>query len=280
MKEISAKEVTDTVERLFIEANVHLGQDVVDALESALRTEESPEGREVLSQLLENASIAKREGIPICQDTGMAVVFVEMGQDVHLVGGSLEEAINEGVRRGYKKGNLRKSVCHPLKRTNTGDNTPAFVHLEVVPGEHIRIVAMPKGGGGENMSQVAMLTPAVGREGIIDFVLNVVREAGPNPCPPVILGIGIGGTFDKAALLSKKALLRPVGSLHRDEEVAALEREILSRVNDLGIGPQGYGGRTTALAAHVEIMPCHIASIPVAVNVQCHASRHREAVLS
>lgn len=279
MREIHVQQVTEAVSRLFVEANTFLGEDVLSALRRAREHEESPAAREVLGELLENATIARQEEVPMCQDTGLAVVFVELGQEVRIEGGYLYDAIQEGVRRGYREGYLRKSACHPFTRANTGDNTPAIIHMDLVPGDRMRIVAVPKGGGSENMSRVVMLTPAVGKKGVVDFVIERVKESGSNPCPPIIIGVGIGGTFEKAAILAKKALLRPLGSVHPDQEVAALEGEILQRVNDLGIGPQGYGGRTTALGVHVEMMPCHIASLPVAVNIQCHAARHKEAVL-
>jgi len=279
MREVHVKEVKELVRRLFVEANLYLGEDVLEALRRALQQEESPVGREVLEELLENAEVARRERLPICQDTGLAVVFVELGQEVRMVGGDLYEAINQGVRRAYKEGYLRKSVCHPFSRKNTGDNTPAVVHLEVVPGDEVRIIAAPKGGGSENMSRVVMLTPAAGKEGVVRYVVERVRESGANPCPPIVVGVGIGGTLEQAALIAKKSLLRPLGEHHPDPEVAALEEEILRRVNALGIGPQGYGGKITALAVHVEMVPCHIASLPVAVNIQCHAHRHKEGVI-
>lgn len=279
MREIHVDQVAQVVSRLFMEANTDLGQDVVDALERARQTDESETAREVLAELLENARIAREEKVPMCQDTGLAVVFVELGQEVHLVGGHLNEAIQEGVRRGYREGYLRKSACHPFTRVNTGDNTPAVIHLDLVPGDRLRILAVPKGGGSENMSRVTMLTPAVGKAGVMDYVVDRVRQSGSNPCPPVIVGVGIGGTLEKAAILAKRALLRPLGSTNPDPELDRMEKELLSRINDLGIGPQGYGGRTTALGVFVEMVPCHIASLPVAVNIQCHASRHKEAVL-
>lgn len=279
MREISAEKVAEVVSRLFMEANTDLGEDVLKALEQARQKEESPTAREVLGELLENAQIAKQEKVPMCQDTGLAVVFVELGQDVHVTGGYLYEAIQEGVRRGYKEGYLRKSACHPFSRVNTGDNTPAIIHLDLVPGDRLKLLAVPKGGGSENMSRVMMLTPSVGKAGIMDYVVERVRESSSNPCPPVIVGVGIGGTFEKAAILSKKALLRPLGSSNPDPELNQMEVELLRRINDLGIGPQGYGGRTTALAVFIEMVPCHIASLPVAVNLQCHASRHKEAVI-
>jgi len=279
MREIGFEKIVETVSRLFIEANTELGEDVLDAIRKAKDMEESPTGKEVLAELLENARIAKEEQVPMCQDTGLAVVFVEMGQDVHIVGGHLYEAIQEGVRRGYRDGYLRKSACHPFTRANTGDNTPAIIHMELVPGDRLKIIAMPKGGGSENMSAVAMLTPSVGKPGIMDYVVKRVKEAGSNPCPPVIVGVGIGGTLEKAAILAKRALLRRLGSSNSDPELDQMERELLERINDLGIGPQGYGGRITALGVFIEMMPCHIASLPVAVNIQCHAARHKEAVL-
>jgi fumarate hydratase subunit alpha len=279
MREIGFEKIVETVSRLFIEANTELGEDVLDAIRKAKDMEESPTGKEVLAELLENARIAKEEQVPMCQDTGLAVVFVEMGQDVHIVGGHLYEAIQEGVRRGYRDGYLRKSACHPFTRANTGDNTPAIIHMELVPGDRLKIIAMPKGGGSENMSAVAMLTPSVGKPGIMDYVVKRVKEAGSNPCPPVIVGVGIGGTLEKAAILAKRALLRRLGSSNPDPELDQMERELLERINDLGIGPQGYGGRITALGVFIEMMPCHIASLPVAVNIQCHAARHKEAVL-
>lgn len=279
MREVSAAEITQAVKGLFIDANINLGEDVLTAFRKALETEESPTGKEVLHELMENARIAKEEGVAICQDTGLAVVFVELGQDCHVAGGDLVEAINQGVRQGYQEGYLRKSACHCFTRKNTGDNTPAIIHLEIVPGDRIKIIAAPKGGGSENMSCVMMLTPSVGLTGVKDFIVQRVKEAGANPCPPVIVGVGLGGTFEQAALIAKKALLRPIGSTNPDAEAAAIEKDLLQRINKLGIGPQGYGGRTTALAVHVAIIPCHIASLPVAVNIQCHAHRHKEAVI-
>lgn len=278
MRDVPVQAITETVRRLCVEANTRLGDDVVRAFERFRDTEESPTGRDVLEQLLENARIARDEGLPLCQDTGFAVVFVDLGQDVHLVGGDLYEAVNEGVRRGYEEGYLRKSiVADPLRRKNTGDNTPAVVHVRVVPGDRVRITFAPKGGGSENMSGIAMLKPADGVEGVKRFVVERVREAGPNPCPPTIVGVGIGGTFEVAALLAKRALLRPVGEPNPDPFYADLERELLGRINALGIGPAGLGGTTTSLAVHIEAHPCHIASLPVAVNIQCHSARHKEA---
>jgi fumarate hydratase subunit alpha len=262
-----------------MEANTDLGEDVLQAFDRALGKEESPLGVEILKELKENARIAREERVPICQDTGFAVVFLELGQDVHLVGGDLREAILEGVRQGYREGYLRKSICHPFTRANTGDNTPAIIHTEIVPGEKIKITVAPKGGGSENMSRVVMLTPSDGVEGIKRFVVQRVKESGSNPCPPTIVGVGIGGTFEQAALLAKKSLLRPLGSRNSDPELDKLESEILNEINRLGIGPQGLGGRTTSLAVQILMMPCHIASFPLAVNIQCHAQRHKEAII-
>ena len=281
MRDINVKEVTKTVSRLFQEACYYLPEDVVTALKQAREAEESPVGRKVLDRILENAEISAKGEIPICQDTGDAVVFLELGQDVHIVGGDLYSAINEGVRQGYNEGYLRKSmVSRPFSaRTNTKDNTPAIIYTDIVPGDRLKIIAVPKGGGAENMSRLAMLTPAKGRQGVIDFVVNAVVEAGSNPCPTVIVGVGIGGTVEKTVLLAKKALVRKVGEPNPDPEVAELEKEILNRVNNLGIGPMGYGGRITALAVHAEVFPTHIASLPVAVNLQCWCARHKEAIL-
>ncbi len=281
MREIDAKSVTETISRLLQEACYRLSDDVLTALGQAHEREESPASRQVLAKLLENAEIATRDDVPLCQDTGMAVVFLELGQDAHIIGGDLYEAVQEGVRRAYAEGYLRKSVVgRPFSaRVNTGDNTPAVIHTTVVTGEQLKITALSKGFGSENMSRLAMLPPAKGRRGVIDFVVKSVEEAGANPCPPVIVGVGIGGTAEKCMSLAKEALLRRVGDPHPDSEVAELETEILKRVNELGIGAMGYGGRITALAAHVEVFPTHIASLPVAVNLQCHSVRHRKAIL-
>jgi fumarate hydratase subunit alpha len=277
---VDAATITATVAELCQKANYELGEDVLEAFKEALDQEISLTGRDVLQQLLENARIAREEQVPMCQDTGFAVVFLEVGQEVVITGGDLYEAVNEGVRRGYQEGYLRKSIVdHPLRRKNTGDNTPAVIHTRIVPGDKLKIIVAPKGGGSENMSGLRMLKPAEGVEGVKKFVIEQVRAAGPNPCPPVVVGVGIGGTFEKAALLAKEALLRPLGQPHPDTEIACLERELLEAINNLGIGPQGLGGRTTALAVHVEVFPCHIASLPVAVNINCHASRHKEAIL-
>ncbi len=281
MREIQASQITETVARLAIEANHFLGEDVVAALNKARAIEESPQGKDVLDQLLKNVEIAKQGAFPLCQDTGLAVVVVELGQEVHLVGGNLNEAIHAGVRKGYTDGYLRKSmVGQPFsQRVNTRDNTPATIHTDVVPGDKVKIIVMPKGGGCENMSALGMLKPADGRQGVLDFVTNVIDKAGSNPCPPTIVGVGIGGSADQAMWLAKKSLLRPVGQPNPEEEYAALERDLLERINNLGIGPMGLGGRITSLAAHVLVTPCHIASMPVGVNVQCHSARYKEAVL-
>ena len=279
MREINVKLITEKVRDLCMKASTDLGEDVLEAFDQAMQREESPLGLEILKELKENARIAKEESVPICQDTGFAVVFVELGQDVHLTGGNLTEAIQEGVRQGYRDGYLRKSICHPFTRANTEDNTPAIIHTEVVPGDKVKITVAPKGGGSENMSRVTMLTPSDGVEGIKRFVVQRVKESGSNPCPPTIVGVGIGGTFEQAALLAKKSLLRPLGSKNPDPEMDRLESEILTEINKLGIGPQGLGGRTTSLAVHILMMPCHIASLPLAVNIQCHAHRHKEAVI-
>jgi len=279
MREIDVKMITEKVRALCMEANTDLEEDVLQAFDRAMEKEESPLGIEILKELKENARIAKEERVPICQDTGFTVIFLELGQEVHLVGGGLREAIFEGVRQGYRDGFLRKSICHPFSRANTGDNTPAIIHTEIVPGEKVKITVAPKGGGSENMSRVVMLTPSDGIEGIKRFVVQRVKESGSNPCPPTIVGVGIGGTFEQAALLAKRSLLRPLGSRNPDPELDKLESEILDEINRLGIGPQGLGGRTTSLAVHVLMMPCHIASFPLAVNIQCHAQRHKEVVI-
>jgi fumarate hydratase subunit alpha len=279
MREIDVKLITDKVKDLCMEANTDLGEDVLQAFDRSIKNEESPLGIEILKELKENARIAREEKVAICQDTGYAVVFIQLGQEVHLIGGGLREAVFEGVRQGYRDGYLRKSICHPFTRANTGDNTPAIIHVEIVSGEKVRITVAPKGGGSENMSRVMMLTPADGVEGIKRFVIERVRESGSNPCPPTIVGIGIGGTFEQAALLAKKSLLRPLGTKNPDLELDRLESEILEGINRLGIGPQGLGGRTTSLAVHILMMPCHIASFPLAVNIQCHAHRHKETII-
>ena len=279
MRQIEARDITRAVKEAAITANYELGADILEALARGEQAEESPSGKDIFRQLLDNARIASQERIPMCQDCGLAVIFAEMGQEVQVVGGSFEEAIQEGVRQGYGEGYLRKSLCHPLTRTNTGDNTPAVIHTQIVPGDRLKLTVVPKGGGSENMSRLYMLKPAEGWPGIKEKVVATVREAGPNPCPPIIVGVGIGGTFERAALLAKKSLLRELGSPNPDPELAGLEGELLKAINDLGIGPQGLGGRVTALAVHVLMQPCHIASLPVAVNIQCHSSRHREVWL-
>jgi fumarate hydratase subunit alpha len=279
MREVSTSQITTAIRNLCIKANTQLGEDVLAAFYKATELEVSPTGKDILEKLVENSRIAREKEIPICQDTGFAVVFVELGQEVHLVGGDLKEAINEGVRQGYQEGYLRKSICHPFTRKNTGDNTPAVIHLDIVPGDRVRLIVAPKGGGSENMSRVTMLTPAVGIEGVKDFVVQRVKESGANPCPPVIVGVGIGGTFETAALLAKRALLRPLGCQNANPELALLESELYEEINALGIGPQGLGGRITCLAVHVIMMESHIASLPVAVNIQCHAARHKEVEL-
>jgi len=281
MKEIKASQITKTVAELCQEANFGLGEDVLSALKQAQKTEQSPLGREVLSQLIENARIAQEERRPLCQDCGTAVVFLEIGQEIHVSGGNLNAAVEEGVRQGYAEGYLRKAmVSQPFSgRINTKDNTPAVIHAEIVAGDKLKITVMPKGGGAENMSRLAMLMPNHGSEGIIDLVVKIVDDAGGNSCPPLIIGVGIGGTGEKAMLLAKKALLRKVAQPNPNPEVAELEKEVLARVNALGIGPMGFGGTTTALAVHAEVMPTHITSLPVAVNLQCHSTRHKEAIL-
>ncbi|WP_028574484.1 fumarate hydratase [Desulfonatronovibrio hydrogenovorans] len=278
MRTINAGAITDVVAKICLEANIKAPDDVLQAFKKSQETETSPAGLEILNQLLENVKLAGETGLPLCQDTGLAVFFVELGTDCR-VEGDLYQAINDGVRQGYEKGYLRKSVCHPLTRKNTGDNTPAIIHLDLVPGDKIRIKFMAKGGGSENMSRATMLTPAQGWEGIKKFVVNRVAEAGPNPCPPTIVGVGIGGTFDHAPILAKKALFRPLDQKHSDPEIAAMEDELFAAINDLGIGPMGMGGNTTSLGVKIEMAPCHIASLPLAVNIQCHSARHKEVVI-
>lgn len=278
MRNIEAREIHEAVVGLVTQAARHLPPDVNQALAAALAREESDSAREILGQLLENAELAARTGLPLCQDTGVGVFFVELGADVR-VQGVLPEIINAAMVEGYAKGLLRKSLCHPLTRKNTGDNSPAAIHVDIVPGDRLTIMHMAKGGGSENMSRCTMLTPAQGWAGIKDFVVRRMAEAGPNPCPPTIVGVGIGGTFDMAPTLAKKALFRPVGVRNPDPEIAAMELELLDAVNNLGIGPMGLGGRTTSLDVKIEMRPCHIASLPLAVNVQCHSSRVREVVL-
>lgn len=280
MRDISTLQIKEAVKKLSIETNWTLGNDVLQALKQCLEKEKAPLARTVLSQLIENAEIAYREKIPLCQDTGFAVVFLEIGQEVRFVDGDLIEAIQQGIREGYTEGYLRKSIVRdPLQRKNTGDNTPAIVYTEIIPGDKVKLTVIPKGGGSENMSEVQMLPPSAGWKGIERFVLNRVLRAGPNACPPLVVGIGIGGTFEKCAWLAKKALLRPIGSAHADPYYAEKEAVLLEKINALGIGPMGYGGYCTALAVHIETYPTHIASLPVAVNLQCHAARHREMVM-
>ncbi len=281
MRTIDVREVEETVKKLAMEANYYVDPSVKEAFIKALKSEESELGREILNQMLENADLAAREKLPTCQDTGVAIVYVEVGQDVRLVGGNLYDAINRGVAKGYTEGYLRKSlVMDPLfNRKNTGDNTPAMIHVDIVPGDVFRLTFMAKGTGAENMSRLAMLTPADGVEGVKRFVLKTVAEAGPNACPPVVVGIGIGGTFDMVGWLAKKALLRPMGSRHPDPNYARLEMELLDELNKLGLGPQGLGGLSTALDVRIETAPCHIGALPVAVNLDCHAHRVRRVEL-
>jgi fumarate hydratase subunit alpha len=280
MREIHTSTITDAVKKLCMEANWDLEGDMLRAIDRALQSERSPAGRQVLQVLKENAEMARTKRIPYCQDTGFVVCFVELGQDVHVVGGSLDDAINEGVRQGYREGYLRASIVRsPFDRVNTGDNTPAVIHVEVVPGATLKLMVMAKGGGCENRSKYTMLTPADGPEGAKAWILECVRTAGPDACPPLILGVGVGGTFEKAALLSKKALFRELGSPNPDLMLDALEKELLDKANRLGIGPQGYGGDTTAFGIHILTYPCHITSLPVAVTIECHAHRHKEVTL-
>ena len=279
MRKVEFEKIVQTVAKLCVDANFYLQKEVTEAFKRALETEESEVGKEVLEKLIENAQIACEEEVAMCQDTGVAVVFLEVGQELDIVGGYLEKAIEEGVRKGYEEGYLRKSMCHPLTRKNTGDNIPPVIHTRMVPGDKLKIAIAPKGGGSENMSKLKMLTPAQGREGIIDFVVKTVEEAGPNPCPPLVIGVGIGGNFERCALLAKIALVRSLGKRNTDPELGKMEDETLEKINKLGIGPQGFGGRTTALAVHMEMEPCHIATLPVAVNINCHAARHVEIEL-
>lgn len=279
MRDIHTDEIISAIENLFIDANINLPENVYKAIGDAVEKERSPVGKEVLKELLRNADAARQEHMPICQDTGVAVTFLEVGQDVHIVGGGLAEAVSEGVRRAYKKGYLRKSCCHPFSRKNTGDNTPPVIHAKIVPGDKLKITVLPKGGGSENYGEVRMLVPAQGRDGVKTFVLEMVKKGGPNPCPPIIVGVGIGGNFETSAMLSKEAIMVPIGERNADEELAAMEMELLGEINRTGIGPQGYGGTVTALDVHIRMVPCHLASLPVAVNIQCHAHRIREMVL-
>ena len=280
MREIQCSKITEVIRKLCIEANEHLPEDVKCAIKTARKEEDGEIAKGILDNIIENYEIADRENVPICQDTGMAVVFMEIGQDVHITGGDLTECVNEGVRQGYIDGYLRKSVVKdPIRRGNTGDNTPAILYTEIVPGEQIKITVGPKGFGSENMSRIMMFKPSVGLEGIKDFIIETVRFAGPNPCPPMVVGVGIGGTFDRCALLAKKALMRPLGSSNKDPFYADLEKELLLKINSLGIGPQGLGGRTTAIGLNIETFPTHIAGMPCAVNINCHVTRHKTEVI-
>jgi len=279
MRELQASLITQALREMAMSSNFNIGEDVLEALKKAVRTEESPTGREILEQIIENDRIARSEQVPMCQDTGFAVVLLEVGQDVHIQG-DLREAVNEGIRQGYKEGYLRKSILgDPIKRVNTKDNTPAVIHAELVPGDKVTVRFAAKGGGSENMSRIKMMPPSAGVEGVKKFVVETVAEAGSNPCPPILVGVGIGGTFEQCALLAKKALFRKVGERNPDPYYADLERELLTLANKTGVGPQGLGGTTTALDVFVLTYPCHIASFPAAVNIQCHAARHEERVL-
>jgi fumarate hydratase subunit alpha len=280
MRDIHVSSITDAVKKLCMEANWNLEPDMLRAFDRALTTERSPAGKQVLQILKDNAEKARTKRIPYCQDTGFVVCFVELGQDLHVAGGGLDDAINEGVRQGYKEGYLRASIVKsPFDRVNTGDNTPAVIHVDVVPGAELKIMIMAKGGGCENRSKYKMLTPAEGIQGVKEFIIECVKTAGPDACPPLILGVGIGGTFEKAAINSKKALFRELGSPNADPAIDALEKELLERANRLGIGPQGYGGDTTSFGIHIVTFPCHITSLPVAVTIECHAHRHKEVAL-
>lgn len=276
MRDIPAEAIIKAVKASAMQANFELGEDIIQSFHRGLIAEESPVGREILEKLLENADIAKSERIPLCQDTGLAVIFVELGQEVHISGGGFKSALEEGVRQGYEEGFLRKSICHPFTRKNTGDNTPVVIHMDIVPGDTLKIWVVPKGGGSENMSRLFMLPPSTGWEGVRDKIIQSVVEAGPNPCPPTIVGVGIGGNFEQSAILAKKSLLRPIGAPSEEPEVAKMEEELLKAINETGVGPQGLGGRITSFAVHILMQPCHIASLPLAVNIQCHSSRHRE----
>lgn len=280
MREIHISKIIDTVKELCIEANYYLSNDVKRALCNAKENETWPLAENILDQIILNSNIAKNENMPICQDTGMACIFIDIGQDVHIVGGLLDDAINEGVRRGYEEGFLRKSVVKdPINRINTKDNTPAIIYYNMVAGDKIKITVAPKGFGSENMSRIKMLKPSDGLQGVKDFIIETVKLAGPNPCPPIVIGVGIGGTFDKAAYLAKKALIRPLDKRNEDKFYSDLEEELLANINKLGIGPQGFGGKTTALGLNIETYPTHIAGLPVAVNINCHATRHKEREL-
>ena len=280
MREIEVQKLTDSIREMCIEAVHELSPDMLNTFQSACQNEKSPLGKKVLGQLQENLKIAKEDQIPICQDTGMAVVFLEVGQDVHFTGGNVENAVNEGVRRGYVDGYLRKSVVgDPIIRENTKDNTPAVIYYEIVPGDQVKITVAPKGFGSENMSRIFMLKPADGIDGVRQAILTAVKDAGPNACPPMVVGVGIGGTFEKCALLAKKALTRNVEERSAIPYVAELEKEMLEKINELGIGPQGFGGKTTAIGLNIETMPTHIAGMPCAVNINCHVTRHKSEVI-
>ena len=280
MRDVHVSAITDAVKKLCIEANLDLEPDMLRAFDGALRQERSPAGKQALQILKQNAEMARTRRIPYCQDTGFVVCFVELGQEIHVTGGGLDDAINEGVRQGYREGYLRASIVRsPFDRVNTGDNTPAVIHADVVPGATLRILVMAKGGGCENRSKYRMLTPAEGVPGVKEWIIECVKTAGPDACPPLILGVGVGGTFEKSAILSKKALFRELGSPNPDPTLDALEKELLDRANRLGIGPQGYGGDTTAFGIHILTYPCHITSLPVAVTIECHAHRHKKVTL-
>lgn len=280
MRIIHVDEIIEEVEKLCVDANYYLNDDILDGFNNALGIEQSQTGIDVLEKLIENANLAREKKVAICQDTGMAVVFLDIGQDVHIVGGNLEDSINEGVRRGYEKGFLRKSVVKdPIIRINTKDNTPAVIHYSIVEGDKIKISIAPKGFGSENMSRLKMLKPSDGEEGIKEFIIDTVDKAGPNPCPPVIVGVGIGGTMEKAAILAKKALLRPVNKRSELEHIREIEEDVLKKINLLGIGPSGLGGIVTALAVNIEVFSTHIAGLPIAVNISCHATRHKETII-
>lgn len=280
MREIKAEQITEAVKNMVIDANFNLPEDIKGALINAKNSEKWILASDTLGRIIKNADLAKEESLPMCQDTGMVVVFLEIGQDVHVSGSYIEDAVNEGIRRGYEEGYLRKSVvADPLNRVNTKDNTPAVINVKIVPGSSLRIIVAPKGFGSENMSQMKMLKPSDGYEGVVDFILKVAKEAGPNACPPLVVGVGIGGTFDKAAAIAKRALMRPLDEHNPNEFYANMEKELLEKINKLGIGPQGYGGKTTAIGVAIEYYPTHIAGLPVAVNINCHATRHKEVIL-
>jgi fumarate hydratase subunit alpha len=277
MKEVNVSDITKVIKELCICSNYYLPKDVKKKIEKYAREESWPMAKDIMNKILANIDISEKQNVPICQDTGMTCVFVKIGQDVHIIGGNLEDAINEGVSQGYIEGYLRKSVVRdPLNRVNTKDNTPAVINYEIIPGDKLEIIVAPKGFGSENMSQIKMLKPADGLEGVKDFIIETVRDAGPNPCPPIVVGVGIGGTFDRAAVLAKKALIRPLNERNKDKFYADLEEELLNKINSLGIGPQGFGGKTTAIAVNIETYPTHIAGLPVAVNISCHVTRHRK----